>query len=332
MSSTATTTTAVATPLPTIDIDQPKYDQSTYLNRAKHFFLLTNPLNILASDDELERAKRIIHNYRAGKPVPECKNVEELWRAKYLYDSAFHPDTGEKSLIIGRMSAQVPMNTLITGCMLSFYKSVPAVVFWQWVNQTFNAIVNYTNRSGKTPISQEQLLTSYVLATGGALTTALSLNRLVKNLNPLIGRLVPLAAVAAANCINVPMMRLQELKNGVTLLDEKNNELGVSKKAAAAGITAVVASRIAMAAPGMVLTPLLISSLEKRGLLKRFPKASAPIQTLFCGFVLIFATPLGCAFFSQRASIGVGKLEEDVQKNIKKLDPELTEVWFNKGL
>ncbi|XP_004533578.1 sideroflexin-1 [Ceratitis capitata] len=324
-------TDAVAV-LPTIDIDQPKYDQSTYINRAKHFFLLTNPLNLLASNEELERARRIVNNYRAGKPVQECSSVEELWRAKYLYDSAFHPDTGEKSLIIGRMSAQVPMNTLITGCMLSFYKTTPAVVFWQWVNQTFNAVVNYTNRSGSTPISKEQLLTSYVLATGGALTTALSLNRLVKNLNPLIGRLVPLAAVAAANCINVPMMRMQELKNGVTLLDEKNNELGVSKKAAAVGITAVVASRIAMAAPGMVLTPLLIQSLEKRGLLKRFPKASAPIQTLFCGFVLIFATPLGCAFFSQRAAIGVERLEPDVKEKINKHNPELTEVWFNKGL
>ncbi|XP_037949304.1 sideroflexin-1-3 [Teleopsis dalmanni] len=318
--------------LPKIDIDQPKYDQSTYLNRAKHFFLLTNPLNLLATNAELERARRIVSDYRAGKEVSECKSVEELWRAKYLYDSAFHPDTGEKSLIIGRMSAQVPMNTLITGCMLSFYKTTPAVVFWQWVNQTFNAVVNYTNRSGSTPISKEQLLTSYVLATGGALTTALSLNRLVKNLNPLIGRLVPLAAVAAANCINVPMMRLQELKNGVTLLDENNNEVGISKKAAAVGITAVVASRIAMATPGMALTPVLIEALEKRGFLKRFPRASAPIQTLFCGFVLIFATPLGCAFFSQRASINVSSLEADVQEDIKKKNDKLNEVWFNKGL
>ncbi|XP_047110404.1 sideroflexin-1 [Schistocerca piceifrons] len=316
---------------PRINLNEPRWDQSTYWGRVRHFFAITNPLNILASEAELNRAKEIVETYKAGGDVGNLTE-DELWRAKELYDSAFHPDTGEKMMLIGRMSAQVPMNMTITGCMMTFYKSTGAVVFWQWVNQSFNALVNYTNRSGDSPVTNTQLASSYVLATGGALTTALSLNRLVKSFPPIIGRFVPFVAVAAANCVNIPMMRLQELREGVPVADQDGKRIGNSKVAAQYGIAAVTFSRIAMATPGMAITPFVMDRLEKRGVLQRFPWSSAPIQTLLCGFFLTFATPMCCALFSQKASIATASLEPELQEKIKKMPNPPSRVYFNKGL
>lgn len=91
-----------------ININNPRYDQSTFEGRAKHFFITTNPLNCLATDEQLNEAKRIVDEYRSGKELDEMGITEDkLWEMKQLYDSAFHPQTGEKLILPGRMSFQV---------------------------------------------------------------------------------------------------------------------------------------------------------------------------------------------------------------------------------
>jgi len=315
---------------PRLNLDEPLWDQRTYWGRARQFFTTTNPLNLTASNAALEEAKATVDKHRRGEDTGLTD--EQLWKAKHLYDSAYHPDTGEKMFLPGRMSAQVPFNMGITGAMLTFYKTVPAVVFWQWFNQSFNAVVNYTNRSGDSPIPLSTLGTSYVAATGGALTTALSLNHLSKSLPPLVGRLVPFTSVAVANSINLPLMRIGELQNGITVFTESGERIGESKIAARQGISMVVASRVGMASPGMVLIPLVMNSLEGKGLFKRMPWAAAPIQISLLGVILTFATPLCCAIFEQKASIKPTSLEPELQEKIRGManPPEL--LYYNKGL
>ncbi|XP_067393151.1 sideroflexin-2 isoform X2 [Emydura macquarii macquarii] len=248
--------------LTNFSIDTPRWDQNTFVGRLKHFFNITDPRTVLVSERELDRAKALVECSRAGL-VPPGTSQEQLLYAKKLYDSAFHPDSGEKMNLIGRMSFQVPGGMAITGFMLQFYRTVPAVVFWQWVNQSFNALVNYTNRNAACPLSLTQIGVAYVTATGTALATAVKLNLYTKRAPPLMARWVPFVAVAAANCVNIPMMRQQELINGIAVTAENGEELGNSRVAAAKGIAQVVISRIAMAAPGMVLLPILMERLEK---------------------------------------------------------------------
>nr|XP_023407299.1 sideroflexin-1 isoform X3 [Loxodonta africana]XP_023407301.1 sideroflexin-1 isoform X3 [Loxodonta africana]XP_023407309.1 sideroflexin-1 isoform X3 [Loxodonta africana] len=319
-----------------INIKEPRWDQSTFVGRANHFFTVTDPRNILLTNKQLENARKIIHDYRQGI-VPPGLTENELWRAKYIYDSAFHPDTGEKMILIGRMSAQVPMNMTITGCMMTFYKSTPAVFFWQWVNQSFNAVVNYTNRSGDAPLSVKELGTAYVSATTGAVATALGLNALTKHVSPLIGRFVPFAAVAAANCINIPLMRQRELKVGIPVTDENGNRLGESANAAKQAIAQVVVSRILMAAPGMAIPPFIMNTLEKKAFLKvAFSVHSTDFQD--CLLTECEEVPLDERAHSSwigwllKSSMSVTSLEADLQAKIREAHPELRRVYFNKGL
>lgn len=137
--------------------------------------------------------------------------------------------------------------------------------------------------------------------------------------------------------MNIPLMRQNELKNGIDVEDANGNVVGKSRLAAASGITQVVVSRIAMAAPGMIVLPVIMERLERHNWFRRLSILHAPFQVMMVGCFLVFMVPTACGLFPQRASLSasiIGRFEpefyQQIEANTKGKVPE--KVFFNKGL
>ena len=144
--------------------------------------------------------------------------------------------------------------------------------------------------------------------------------------------MVPFAAVVTANCINIPLMRQQELSDGVPVMDADGNRLGTSRKAARRAIALTLVSRVTMALPIMCVSPVVMNHLEGKTFLRQRPYLASPIQIGLIGLILVFATPLCCALFPQTSALKVSSLESELQESIMKMNGNMSTVFFNKGL
>lgn len=250
--------------------------------------------------------------------------------------SAFHPDTGQLQNVCGRMSFYTPGGLVLIAAMITFYKSTGAVIFWQWANQSFNALVNYTNSNASSELGNKKLLVAYTSATTSALVVSLGLKHILAGRGtPLMQRLVPFAAVMAANAVNIPLMRQVELAEGVSLCDEDGKEVTKSQGAAVKGISQVTLARCFMAAPSMTILPYTVEYLEKTAVFKRYKWLTGVTQLVGSGVLLGLCVPGGCALFPQQCSFNTASLKYlDASKleELKKLPSVPDTLFFNKGL
>ena len=97
-----------------VDLDASLYDQNTFGGRAAHFYRSVNPLNLFK--DHVTARNVVLQVKENGGKIPSGLTANAVWDAKYIYDSAYHPSTGELVFMPGRMSFQGTSFRFHAGC------------------------------------------------------------------------------------------------------------------------------------------------------------------------------------------------------------------------
>uniref|UniRef100_A0A7S2ABL6 Uncharacterized protein n=1 Tax=Stereomyxa ramosa TaxID=1078864 RepID=A0A7S2ABL6_9EUKA len=159
--------------------------------------------------------------------------------------------------------------------MLVSPTTTPWIIFWQFLNQSYNMGMNYFNRNASNPLTNQQVFNNYMAATGlscgvGVGAKLLTSSALVSpsRLKRTLARgFIPLAGTLAASLLNVFLTRKDEVLNGVAVRSSPRGDgevVGRSKLAGRKGVELTMYSRSLLPLPTFLLAPVFISAVTRR--------------------------------------------------------------------
>mmetsp|Transcript_37609 Transcript_37609/g.81198 ORF Transcript_37609/g.81198 Transcript_37609/m.81198 type:complete len:475 (-) Transcript_37609:27-1451(-) len=341
------------------DANGERFDQSSFLGRFLKMLLACDPRLLLYTEEEVRKYHALAYDdwqqvqttrkitITDGADANEINRL--LWEAKRIADSALHPETQEWIPRPFRMSGYLPFNGPICIAMISVSSTVP-LLFWSWMNQSQNALINYFNgpKSANSEYDEEELeratsdnivdgalFESYATAVAAALVVAFGLATYVQSnysgeeATELL-RFISFPSAVIASSLNCYIIRNPEIGTGVPLLnkDAENVFPGeTSSVAAARGVYSTTASRAILQMPTYFIPPLILETVVP---LKHFlsdnPLMVVPITTFL--LLISFGIGLPCAvgIFPQVSSIKADEVEEKFR------GLGYTEFYYNKGL
>uniref|UniRef100_A0A4W4HD42 Sidoreflexin n=1 Tax=Electrophorus electricus TaxID=8005 RepID=A0A4W4HD42_ELEEL len=303
--------------------------QSSFFGRFRHFIDIIDPRTLFVSETRLKACVALLDHFKHGT-LPPGTTDQELWEAQKVKQAIIHPDTGQKIFMPFRMSG---IAAFVVGLLLP-NQTLASTVFWQWLNQSHNACVNYANRNATKPTATSRFIQGYLGAVTSAVSIAVGLNVLIeksRKFNPatrlIIQRFIPFPAVASANICNVALMRHNELSEGIDVLDRDGNVVGSSRIAAKHALMETAFTRVVLPLPIFVLPPVIMAFLEKLPLLRANRRLMLPMHSLVCLAVFGLSLPLAISLFPQMSEIEASHLEPEIA-----MATDCKVLTYNKGL
>ncbi|TMW63085.1 hypothetical protein Poli38472_005703 [Pythium oligandrum] len=308
-------------------------EEATYFGRVRKTFHQLDFRTAFTTHEELKHALDIV----AAKKHSAEVDADEYARALKIKHAIVHPDTGEAVFTPLRVSMIVPMNVMVD-CGMLLANSTKTTILAQWLNQTYNALHYYANRNASNEDTAEQRLVAYIGATASSVAGSLGIRRWAKHMRnvkwaPIVARMGPFGAVAAADLLNLAVMRQSEYLKGVNVYDENGDSIGKSKRCGAFAVSSCIAGRIFAAAPILIVPPLIMRKLEPKPWMVKRPWLKLPILLTLVGTAIQFSVPLTFGLFRQTAQVPVHYLEPEFRGVQRRRDGESVQiVTYNKGI
>jgi tricarboxylate carrier len=327
---------ASASSVPAFDPKGQRFSQASFGGRFARMLLACDPRLLLYSEAEVRDCQTFLEAYQSQPPEMD----RALWEAKRVCDAAIHPDTGDIVPRPFRMSGYVPFNGPICVAMVASQTTMP-LLFWSWVNQSQNALVNFFNRNASSPMSNETLLKSYSAAVGSALAVAFGLATFIQKKYPaeqakMLMRYVAFPSAVVASSLNCYIVRSPEMDTGIPLLNAQGEVVlpgENSLEAAKRGVYSTTASRALLQAPVYFLPPVLLSLGALKPYLTKNPTATVPITTFLLLASFGVGLPATVAIFPQISEISADQVENKFQHlRDPKTDKPYEVFYYNKGL
>lgn len=333
-SAAAIVESTTAATLPKFDPAAQRFDQANFSGRFCKMLLACDPRLLFYSEEQVRRSQKMVANY---KDYPDMDHA--LWEARRIADSALHPDSGELIPRPFRMSGFVPYNGPICVAMVASQSTLP-LLFWGWVNQSQNALVNYYNRNGSSPMPNETLAKSYGVAVGSALLVAFGLataiqRRFEPSKAKQLLKWVAFPSAVVASSLNCYIVRSPEIESGIPLTNANGQDVlpgKTSNVAAAQGVYSTTFTRAILQAPVYFLPPVLVSSFLFRRFLTKSPAMTVPLTTYLLLVSFGVGLPVTTAIFPQISSIEAAEVEPQFQHLRDSNDKTYEVFYYNKGL
>uniref|UniRef100_A0A1A8FN74 Sideroflexin 4 n=1 Tax=Nothobranchius korthausae TaxID=1143690 RepID=A0A1A8FN74_9TELE len=304
-----------------------KSEGQTFFQRLGSWFNLLNPILLLSSDAEIQKA----HDSLLKQNV---KEKDEF--AVILSLSSAHADSGAPLPLIFRPPAVLSIAGPLVVASLIHHQVRPAL-FWQFLLQTYSAMFNHANRnsSGEQEGKSSLLKPLLVIGTVTYTTIAGALPQILMNkfnlrsslLQTCYKFIIPIPHSAVVAYLSVLTVRIEEADTGIRVFDSNGNAVGVSKEAGKKAVRETAESRAVLLGTTAAVPNLLILLLRRSRLFQRNPLLVTPCYYVSIAMVFGLMIPVSFSLFPQLGTINREMVEDELQA--KAVGGEL---YYHRGL